>query len=106
MFPHEKQRSLRQGQTSFPYDPYIRQIWNHATRLLATTKEVTVIGYSFSAIDSRHMVSELLNKAAQCQKLVIQNPDVPAVKAELQSYELLRGRIEIEFVPTRFGDGS
>jgi len=103
-FPHEKQRSLKNRQTGFPYDPYIRQIWDHAASLLGTATEVKVIGYSFSAIDSRHMVNELLSKATQCQKIVIQNPDVSTVEANLQSYAQLRRRIE--FIPSLFGEDS
>jgi len=95
-FPHEKQRSLKNRQTGFPYDPYIRQIWDHAASLLATATEVRIIGYSFSAIDSRHMVNELLSKAAQCQQIVVQNPDVSTVKENVASYEQMKGRLEFD----------
>jgi hypothetical protein len=96
MFPHEKQRSLENRQTGFPYDPYIRQIWDHAASLLATATEVKVIGYSFSAIDSRHMINELLSKATQCHRFVIQNPAVESVKANLASYAQIRERLEFD----------
>jgi hypothetical protein len=101
-FPHEKQRSLENRQTGFPYDPYIRQIWDHAASLLAAATEVKVIGYSFSAIDSRHMVSELLSKATQCHRIIIQNPAVETVKANLASYTQIRERLE--FDSSLFGD--
>jgi hypothetical protein len=103
-FPHEKQQSLRNRQTGFAYDPYIRQIWDHAASLLAAATEVTVVGYSFNAIDSRHMVSELLSKADGCQKIVVQNPDVATVEPNLQSYAQLEGRVQ--FVPSLFGAKS
>ncbi len=95
-FPHEKQRSLKDKLTGFPYYPYIQQIWDQAARLLAAATEVKVIGYSFSAIDSRHMVNELLRKAIQCQKIVIQNPDVATVRANLASYTQVKERLEFD----------
>jgi len=95
-FPHEKQRSLENPQLGFSYNPYICQIWDHAASLLASAKEVKVIGYSFGAIDSRHMVNELLNKATQCQKIIIQNPAEQDVRAALASYRQLDGRLEFD----------
>jgi hypothetical protein len=95
-FPHEKQHSLKNRQTGRSYDPYIRQIWDHAASLLAAATEVKVIGYSFSAIDSRHMVNELLSKATQCHRIVIQNPAVETVKANLASYAQIRERLEFD----------
>lgn len=96
VFPHEKQRSLENRQFGFPYNPYICQVWDHAASLLASATEVKVIGYSFSAIDSRHMVETLLSKATQCEKIVIQNPAVQNVRAALASYTQLTGRLEFE----------
>jgi hypothetical protein len=99
VFPHEKQRSLENRQFGFPYNPYICQIWDHAASLLAAATEIKIIGYSFSAIDSRHMVNELLNKATQCQKIIIQNPAEQAVRAALASYRQLDGRLEFNQTP-------
>ena len=101
-FPHEKQRSLANRQFGFSYNPYICQIWDHAATLLASATEVKIIGYSFSAIDSRHMVETLLNKATQCKKIIIQNPDVQNVKAALAHYTQLNGRLE--FDASSFGE--
>jgi hypothetical protein len=95
-FPHEKQRSLENRQFGFSYNPYICAVWDHAASLLASAAQVKVIGYSFSAIDNRHMVETLLNKAKQCQKIVIQNPAVQNVKAALASYMQLSGRLEFD----------
>lgn len=101
-FPHEKQRSLENRQAGFSYNPYICRVWDHAAGLLASATKVKVIGYSFSAIDSRHMIETLLSKATQCEKIVIQNPDVQNVKAALASYAQLNGRLE--FDASSFGE--
>lgn len=101
-FPHEKRRSLENRQAGFSYNPYICQIWDYAASLLASATKVKVIGYSFSAIDSRHMVEALLSKATQCKKIVIQNPDVQNVRAALASYAQLDGRLE--FDESSFGE--
>jgi hypothetical protein len=103
-FPHEKQRSLESSRTGFPYDPYIRQVWDHAAQLLAAATDVEVIGYSFSAIDSRHMVNELLLRATHAEKIVVRNPDIATVEANLRSYAQLRGRVQL--LPSRFGEDS
>jgi hypothetical protein len=96
VFPHEKQGSLADRQISFSHHKYIWQVWDHAASLLASATEVKVIGYSFSAIDSRHIVETLLNKATQCKKIVIQNPAVQNVRAALVSYTQLNGRLEFD----------
>jgi hypothetical protein len=101
-FPHEKHVATESDSTNFAHDPYIRRIWNQAAGLLETATDVRVIGYSFSAIDSRHMVQNLLTKAARCEKIIIQNPDVTAVKANLRSYKQLAGRLEFDSSP--FGE--
>ena len=103
-FPHEKQRSLESSRTGFPYDPYIRQVWGHAAHLLAAATEVEVIGYSFSAIDSRHMVNELLLRATHAGRIVVRNPEVATVEANLRSYAQLRGRVK--FLRSRFGEDA
>ena len=101
-FPHEKQRALANREHGFSYNPYICQVWDHAAGLLASATEVKVIGYSFSVIDSRHMVETLLSKATQCEKVVIQNPDVENVSVALKSYKQLDGRLEFDASP--FGE--
>jgi len=103
-FPHEKQRSLENRQFGFSYNPYICQVWDQAASLLASATEVKVIGYSFSAIDSRHMVETLLNKATHCERIVIQNPAVQNVTVALASYKQLNGRLE--FDASSFGEHS
>lgn len=95
-FPHEKQRSLENRQFGFSYNPYICAVWDHAASLLASATQVKVIGYSFSAIDNRHMVNQLLDKATQCQKIIIQNPAEKDVRAALSSYEQLGGRLDFK----------
>jgi hypothetical protein len=95
-FPHEKQRSLQNRQFGFSYNPYICAVWDHAANLLASATEIKIIGYAFRVIDSRHMVETLLNKAIQCQKIVIQNPAVQNVRAALASYTQLNGRFEYD----------
>ena len=102
VFPHEKQRSLENRQAGFSYNSYVCQVWDHAAGLLASATEIRIIGYSFSAIDSRHMVETLLNKATQCKKIVIQNPAVQNVRAALASYTQLNGRLEFDASP--FGE--
>jgi hypothetical protein len=85
-FPHEKRLATENDSTTYSHDPYIRRIWNQAAELIATATVVRVIGYSFSAVDSRHMVQRLLGRASRCQKIIIQNPDICGVKANLRSY--------------------
>lgn len=102
-FPHERQLSqqyFRENDKSSGYSwaQYIDTVWKHAAALLEAATEVRVIGYSFNPIDSRHVVSELLAKV-KCDKIVIQNRDVDAVKKNLASYKLLRGRLEFDQTP-------
>ncbi len=87
-FPHEKQRFLSRKTGGFHQAPYIQKIWKHAAAVLSNATDVRVIGYSFSAIDSRHLVNELLSKATQCKKIVVQIPKeaIATVRANLKSY--------------------
>jgi hypothetical protein len=94
--PHEKQCSLENRRFGFSYNPYICAVWDHAANLLVAATEVKIIGYSFSAIDSRHMVETLLNRATQCEKIVIQNPAVKNVRAALASCAQLNGRLKFD----------
>jgi hypothetical protein len=65
--------------------------------VVANASEVRVIGYSFSPIDSRHMVNQLLSRAT-CEKIVIQNK--VDVRRNLESYRQFKDRFE--FDPTTF----
>jgi hypothetical protein len=97
-FPHEKQRAVLQT-TGFIFDPFIQKVEARAARLLADATEVRIIGYSFAAIDSRHVVEKLLNKVPDSACITIQNPDVATVKARLEAYPTLRGRVEFDSTP-------
>ena len=102
-FPHERQLSRQYDKdhdksSDYPWAPHIDTVWEHAAKLLETATEVRVIGYSFNPIDSRYVVKELLSKA-KCDKIVIQNKDVEAVKNSLASYKILRGRLEFHQTP-------
>jgi hypothetical protein len=101
-FPHERQESQEhfsyKGESSGrDWAPYIDAVWQYAASVVANATEVRVIGYSFSPIDSRHMVNQLLSKAT-CKKIVIQNK--VDVRRNLESYRQFKDRLE--FDPTPF----
>lgn len=103
VFPHERKFSQdflkERGESSgYPWAQYIDTIWNYAAALLEAATEVRVIGYSFNPIDSRHVVNELFSKV-KCEKIIIQNKDIEAVKKNLASYKILRGRLEFDQTP-------
>ena len=66
---------------------------------MANATEVRVIGYSFSPIDSRYMVNELLSKAT-CEKIVIQNK--VDVRRNLESY--VQAKSPLDYDRTPFGE--
>jgi hypothetical protein len=101
-FPHERQESQEyfnyKGESSgCDWAPYIDAVWQQAASVVANATEVSVIGYSFNPIDSRHMVNQLLSKAT-CEKIVIQNK--VDVRRNLESYRQFKDRLE--FDPTPF----
>lgn len=98
-FPHEKHRAVK-GETEFLADPYLEKIEACAARVLASSTEVRIIGYSFAPIDSRHVVDNLLNKIPDGASIAVQNKDIATVKSRLEAYPALRGRVE--FDPTPF----
>ena len=102
-FPHERQFSqdflkARGESSGYPWAQYIDTVWNHAAALLEAATEVRVIGYSFNPIDSRYVVDKLIAKV-KCDKIVIQSLNIDAIKKNLASYKMLRGRLEFDQSP-------
>jgi hypothetical protein len=100
-FPYERQKSRqhfrdKRKSSGYKWAPYIDLVWESAATLIAAATEVRVVGYSFHPIDSRPMVDELLTQA-KCEKIVIQN--TTDVRANLESYKVLRGRLDYDPTP-------
>jgi hypothetical protein len=81
VFPHEKLRA-RSSTTSFPFDKYIRTIWDQALDAMKKAREVWVIGYSFDPMD-RTSILELLN-TSPADRIIIQNPHADAIFQDLR----------------------
>ena len=98
-FPHEKHREIERP-TAFGWGPYLRTVEKHAADVLTSATEVRIIGYSFAAIDSRHVVENLLSKIPANARITVQNPDLVTVRPRVEVYESFKGRVE--FDPTPF----
>ena len=99
-FPHEKHRAIKR-ETDFLPDPYLRKIEDHASSVLAAATEARIIGYSFAAIDSRHVVDNLLSKVPEGAGIAVRNPDTATVRSRLEAYPSMRD-LRVEFDPTLF----
>lgn len=102
-FPTERHLSRQyykdQGKSSgYHWAEYIDAVWEHAAKLIAIATEIRVIGYSFNPIDSRYVISDLLDKTT-CQKIMIQNKDPKSVERNLAHYAQFSGRLEFDSTP-------
>jgi len=102
VFPYEKDRGAN-SKTSFPFDPYVRAIWQkqgYAERLVQEAEQIRVIGYSFAPNDRKGMMQLLRQsdcpifvqnktlEAAQqiCEKLKIDHPEDSTLTARLRPF--------------------
>jgi hypothetical protein len=72
VFPYEKDRAA-DSKTSFPFDPYVRAIWQkqgYAERLVQEAQQIRVIGYSFDPNDRKAMMQLL--RQSDCP-IIVQN---------------------------------
>src|SRR5882762_6700821 len=98
-FPSQRQAILSQ-QTGFLFRKFAQTVWNRTTELISTATEIHAIGYSFSGTDRGPML-EMLDRARNCRRLVIQSPDADEIcqRLKLDKPEL---RNLIESVPLTF----
>ena len=92
-FPSEKHRNK---QYKFEYKDYLDKVWERAKKLIAGAEEVWIIGYSFSAVDRKYVLDELLSDGKSCKRFIVQNPDAERICTMLR---LKHPELEDRLVP-------
>ena len=80
--------------------PYIRRAWMLASQLLYQAEEVIIWGYSLPETDhwSRWLINHLWKEGANCQKLIIINPEV-AGYSKVKKAKIKRNSFVSKFTP-------
>jgi hypothetical protein len=72
VFPFEKDFVRGGSENKLAFRSYISAVWQKAEEIVASADDIRFIGYSFHPMD-QSSVLQLLRKASQCKRIVVQN---------------------------------